>query len=1041
MTIAEDFYLIRTPLLPFNFLDRFNNLPHAALAATLKQLLTDPYLQEAIYIASPELHQELLKWLEGIPFSPREEDKLTSALFRYLLRMSSRSTPYGLFAGCATGAFGSHTAVQLQERNLHKKHSRLDMNYVAELAATITATPTIREQLTWYPNSSLYKMGSTWRYAAYTIKDKYRHYYLTSVNATEYLEIILLKAASGATLEALSQSIVADDITPEEARDFVQELVDSQLLVSALEPTVTGEEFFSYFSRQLANIPGSENFTHSLQRIHELLQDPAHGTAKYITAHQLVKSILPETSNKDLIQTDLFLQTHTNTISSAAIKDITQQVDQLWKLSLPNQNNDLQDFMQRFRERFEEQEVPLAVALDSESGIGYASHSGGRGDHTPLVDDIITPGNATTDSMPRSKMQAFQLQELQRCLKEHRKEIILTDEHLEALKHKDPPTPPYSTYLMGSLLANSAAAIDAGDYLFSLNGCSGPSAANLLGRFCHGDDTLTQKVMDALRSEEASDPDAIFAEIVHLPEARTGNILMRPRLRPYEIVYLSNSSTPASHQIPLSDLLVSVRQNKIVLRSKKLNKIIIPRLSTAHNFRNGLLAYRFLCDLQSQGLSGPVIWQWQLPAEASFLPRVVYKKILLSKCTWILQKKDYPELLQKQTTDYVALFTRIRQQLDLPRYVVIAEGDNELLIDLDNASCIHLLATNLIKKEKLTLEEFTFGEGQCWVEGPDGLHVHELIIPLKQSVAAAAHTPSILTPPAQMPRRQFIPGSEWLYVKIYCGTTSAESILKQALRPLTTELMEAGIIDQWFFLRYGDPDNHIRIRFHHGSNKDFWKATLDALYSCLQPLADQGLSYRIQTDTYEREIERYGADTMLFSESVFHYDSESVISFLDLLDGEEGEQYRWLLAARGIDMLLRDFGYDLPAKSKLLQLLQKNFFEEFGGGKPLHNQLNDKYRAEMRRIASIMDPSQDEANGIEEAIALFTIRSQRIQSAIDAHSGNKLLLRNDLLSSYIHMFLNRMIVSNQRKHELVIYHFLQKYYDSQLAIAKKAKVV
>ena len=65
-----------------------------------------------------------------------------------------------------------------------------------------------------------------------------------------------------------------------------------------------------------------------------------------------------------------------------------------------------------------------------------------------------------------------------------------------------------------------------------LHHVGGPSGANLLGRFCHADPDLLANVAEHLREEEALDPDAIFAEVVHLPEGRLGNVLLRPVLRP-----------------------------------------------------------------------------------------------------------------------------------------------------------------------------------------------------------------------------------------------------------------------------------------------------------------------------------------------------------------------------------------------------------------------------------------------------------------------------------------------------------------------------
>src|SRR4051812_38992671 len=133
MIIAKDFYLLRTPLLPLDVLKEFDGLSHAQLPDKLRSIFSDPLLQEAIYIASPELYQETQKWLQGILTDQKEVNKLVLSLFRYLLRMTTRCTPYGLFAGCAVGSFAGASKIVLDDATRYKKHCRLDMNYVAEL--------------------------------------------------------------------------------------------------------------------------------------------------------------------------------------------------------------------------------------------------------------------------------------------------------------------------------------------------------------------------------------------------------------------------------------------------------------------------------------------------------------------------------------------------------------------------------------------------------------------------------------------------------------------------------------------------------------------------------------------------------------------------------------------------------------------------------------------------------------------------------------------------------------------------------------------
>ena len=106
---------------------------------------------------------------------------------------------------------------------------------------------------------------------------------------------------------------------------------------------------------------------------------------------------------------------------------------------------------------------------------------------------------------------------------------------------------------------------------------------------------------------------------------------------------------PSENQIPVSDLMISIRGGEIILRSKIHNKRVIPRLTTAHNFgKQGLPVYKFLCDLQSQGMARPNNWDWGQLGLLKRLPRVIYKNLIISKAQWRIEEEDLKDLPEKK---------------------------------------------------------------------------------------------------------------------------------------------------------------------------------------------------------------------------------------------------------------------------------------------------------------------------------------------------------------------------------------------------------
>lgn len=145
-TTHENF-ILRTPLYPFGFITNLVNKPEIA-DHELNAICNKPLVQEAIYLASPHLFAEMNKWLMG-DFGTGKKDlknlrKLKFGLMRYLLRMSTRCTPFGLFAGFSTGSFGNHTSISLFEQEANISHTRLDMNYLCALAQDLSKMEAIK---------------------------------------------------------------------------------------------------------------------------------------------------------------------------------------------------------------------------------------------------------------------------------------------------------------------------------------------------------------------------------------------------------------------------------------------------------------------------------------------------------------------------------------------------------------------------------------------------------------------------------------------------------------------------------------------------------------------------------------------------------------------------------------------------------------------------------------------------------------------------------------------------------------------------------
>ena len=695
-------------------------------------VLDNKLLFESTYLASPELSNLIGQNGKVKPLHDKLI-KLQISILKYYIRMSTRCTPFGLFAGCGTGEIGEKSNIELSSVDNFRSNTRLDMNYLCALIKDVANIDNIKKQALYYPNTSLYLSGSDLRYTEYRFFKARRKYSISQVEQTGYLQEVLQKANNGATIDDLANLLIDEDITIEEAREFINELINNQILISELEPPVTGDELLGQFIGKLKKFRETEEIIVSLKKLETLLQNiDKRAIGRPIEMYNLVKEELKKFNTqydeKYLFQSDLFVKSEQATISKDIANTASKALKAFNRLTPQYENPLLKKFREDFYKKYEDEEIPLIHALDVETGIGFGNIDEQRGDITPLLDGMFF-------ARQKPKIREVKIPPTQRMLNQKYddflkdsscREIILTNKDLESFPENWDDLPDTMSAMIE--LVHTEECADRS--LISMGYVGGSSAANMLGRFCYLEEKIHDHVKQITKKEKELNPDKILAEIVHLPESRIGNILMRPVLRDYEIPYLATPSVEDDKVIPITDLMVSVVHGKhIKVRSKKLNKEVLFRLSSAHNYwGNSLPIYHFLGAMQTQGLRPILGFKWgEVLEHKPFLPRVCYENIIFSPATWNIvpdDTKQVPKIADKRFYEKALEFKKKR---NIPDKVLLVQGDNKLLIDFNHKLSVQMLFSE-VKKNPFRLEEFLFDGQYPLVKRDDEVFTNQVIL-------------------------------------------------------------------------------------------------------------------------------------------------------------------------------------------------------------------------------------------------------------------------------------------------------------------------
>ncbi len=992
--------MARAPLLPVeSFRELDDEKRRLELAGTAQ-------IRRALTVASASLIDALDKYKrQGL--SNRDAERMRAKLLRYQIRMSTRPTPFGLFAGVALGEWGPRTDFRIQNPSARTR-TRPDMGWLMELVFSMEANPAVRKllRLRTNPLASVYA-GRVHLAERGAITAEIRTTPV-SVRATGVVKQVLVLAREPiayshlVTLLCDSNGSVAGKV-----ERLLNELCDQTFLLTDLRPPLTVEDPAGYVARKLADIPEAADALGKLDALRSAAEawDLAPGDGEDFETRLIASGIITDRAQQPPIQADMAMAAE-GRIHHAVAEEAARAAEVLLRLSpFPLGSPMLAAYRQAFLARYgPEREAALSELCDPVQGLGPMSH-----------------GNAATGPNPAKAAQRARILTDLACvaLRDHLRVVTLDDKLLQDLETGvlTGENAPLSLDVNLLLAARSPEAIDAGDFRIVIGPNLGAvAAARNLGRFSH---LLGPTGLDALREaasrEESVTPDVLWAELVYLPlNLRMTNVVIRPQVRSHELVLGVSAGGPESGVIPLDELVAGVHQGRFYLRWPKANKQVIIASGHMLSYQNAPAVGRFLADVGHDGQTMYSAFDWG-PAESfPYLPRIQTGRIVLREAQWRISHCD---LRTQSYGDFCADLEDWRRQWDVPCTICISAGDNRLPLNLEQHDQRKELFSELQKLQAggtLVVQEILPDLNQTWLAGPGGSYCNELVVSL---VLRDAPKRAWLTRPAgersarlassvEEESNRKPPGSEWLYVKLYCPRHLENDVLGDSLPAFADNVVAAGLADSWFFIRYADPEPHIRLRFRGNPARLTsglyrhvceWAGTLMASEFCV----------KFSFDTYEQELARFGGlPGMALAESIFFGDSRCSVELIRRLKKKQWPHDLIVLQALSVDSLLGALGADEEERLRWYRT-------QASGGGP---EVGEDYRTRKPILRALIGRPEEFLSAVPDGAGIVSALSARRVALGPAAQEMRVLAgegRIDqpldrLFASYVHLHLNRM---------------------------------
>ncbi|MBR7836068.1 lantibiotic dehydratase [Actinospica durhamensis] len=877
--------LLRVPVLP-RVRVRAGWLPEPdgpeETAALIRKLTQDPELLEAVELASASLGRTLRLVLAGRETRLPELTRAACSLTRYQLRMAARPTPFGLFAGVALAGFGPRQAGGI--RGFGPKALQPEAAWLSDRLSAWEQDEQVLAGLRVAANDLCFVRGRR-LIVPPGAKAEASGDEPPTPNRTRTERTLAHTPAVQAALEYAATAIAVPELQdllaarfPRSAQEtitsLIRKLISLGVLLTDLHPPLDVADPLAYVQRRL---PAASAQAALVREIGNWCDGQAEARLGRPDA---------DTPRPDFAaRADLALETDVR-LPECVAAELERVAELLCRIS-PGPTAPIGEYHQAFLERYgTARSVPLPELLDPNIGLGLPAayrRTPGPG----RVAGLAHPG----EDAERHRILSTLLLD---AAADGRREIELDPgliTELERLGGDEPGRTASGFDLFAELLARDAEALDAGRFTLLLSPVGiGPGAGAAFGRFA-GLLGADPRIAPLAAAAGAARPGALPVGLVHpVTRTRFGNLCRTGSWLPDRLT-VGVHAEPGPHTVSLGDLAVGADRSGFRIAAPRLGRELTP--VAFHRLARSEMPTiaRFLLDAAAYPARAYRPWDWGPFAQAPFLPAVRTGSTVLSPARWRL---DDPVLLNRGTPtgDWEKALDTWLQRRAVPEELELVLADHRIPLHLAHGWHRAILRQEAVRGKPLELRADLFAEhgGPGWLSGPTGTHHAEIVVailPHAPAVGSDAASPAPL-PPVRRVADAITPGGPWLYVRLPSALEQQDEILAVELPRLLNRLPAE--VDRWFFLRYLDPEPHLRLRFH-ADPETLAVKVLPEVRDWVQGLAAGGVARDFSVESYLPEIERYGGpDAIAVAEGVFHAGSVLAVRRLAARASTRGPQ-------------------------------------------------------------------------------------------------------------------------------------------------------